>query len=152
MLQNCSEFSSQLCKQKEWTLLKRLIGLANPRGQNIFIPRQRAIPPSIPLHRQHITWNSRLPSLAPYSCPDAHRHRWVGTSTMSPSLMWKYFGVHDQLNVWKTIRDLRWQLTLVVVAVCSHAGSLQPHHSVWQPHLTEEAPFVLRFKASVVQW
>ena len=117
MLQNCSEFSSQLCKQKEWTPFKKMIGLANPRGQEHFYPKAKRHLALHPL-RQHITWKQRAAQLAPCSCLDAHLYSSLGwaISTMSPSLMCgNTLGFTTSSSSERQLRDLRQQATTSAV-------------------------------------
>ena len=149
--------SLSFVNRKNGPLLKRLIGLANPGGQEHFYPKAKSHLALHPL-RRHVTWKQRAAQLAPCSCSDAHLYSSLGwaISTMSPSLMCgNTLGFTTSSSSERQFRDLRQQATHSVVdpqlSCGSHAGSLQPHHSVRQPHLTEEVPFKIpSIKASLV--
>ena len=134
-----------------------LSALQDIGGQEHFYPKAKSHLALHPL-RRHVTWKQRAAQLAPCSCSDAHLYSSLGwaISTMSPSLMCgNTLGFTTSSSSERQFRDLRQQATHSVVdpqlSCGSHAGSLQPHHSVRQPHLTEEVPFKIpSIKASLV--
>ena len=143
--------------RKNGPLLKRLIGLANPGGQEHFYPKAKSHLALHPL-RQHITWKQQAAQLAPYSCSDAHLYSSLGwaLSTMSPSLMCgNTLGFTTSSSSERQFRDLRQQATQAGCGLLC-VLTLGPYNPIIQydnPISQRRLHLKLRFKAPLVaQW